>query len=277
MVFSQLAGANTTPELQAIERDMAPVVTRHWNEIFLNAALFGRVDQLYRNRSSLGLDAESLRVLERYHLDFVRAGAQLTDAQRARYAEITERLSVLATEFAQNVLGDEQEAVFAFTEAEMDGLPADAARLGGRARARPQAQRAVCRLDLAFECRADPALRRGSCSAREGLARLRQPRSKRQRPRQPQDHRRDRHARTELTRLLGYATYAALQARRHHGQDAGRRAGLCWSRSGRPAYKRAEPGSRCAAGADCDEAGETYKLKQWDWPFYAEKLRREQL
>ena len=123
MVFSQLAGANTNAELQAVERDMAPVVTRHWNEIFLNAALFARIDQLHRHRNSLGLDAEQLRVLERYHLDFVRAGAQLSDAERARFGEIVERLATLATEYAQNVLGDEQDTVFALTEAETDGLP----------------------------------------------------------------------------------------------------------------------------------------------------------
>ena len=126
MVFSQLAGANTNAELQAVERDMAPVVTRHWNDIFLNAKLFARIDRLHRERDRLGLDAEQRRVLERYHLDFVRAGAQLTNAQRARYAEISERLAVLATGFAQNVLGDENEVVFALTEAEVDGLPSDA-------------------------------------------------------------------------------------------------------------------------------------------------------
>src|SRR3954470_19061224 len=113
MVFSQLAGANTNLTLQAVERDLAPIVARHWNDIYLNANLFARIDQLYRQRDSLGLDAESKRVLERYHLDFVRAGAQLTDTQRARFAEIVERLAVLATDFAQNVLGDEQDVVFA--------------------------------------------------------------------------------------------------------------------------------------------------------------------
>ena len=112
MVFSQLAGAATNDALQAIERDMAPIVARHWNDIFLNAPLFRRIDALYQKRGTLGLDPEAKRVLERYHLDFVRAGANLSDAQRARFAEIVERLAVLGTQFGQNVLGDEQDVVW---------------------------------------------------------------------------------------------------------------------------------------------------------------------
>ena len=52
LVFSQLAGANTNDALQAIERDMAPIVARHWNDIFLNASLFERIDALYRARKN---------------------------------------------------------------------------------------------------------------------------------------------------------------------------------------------------------------------------------
>src|SRR5215212_4503793 len=68
MVFSQLASANTSDELQAVEREISPVLARHWNSIYLNADLFARVDAAYRQRETLGLDPEALRVLERYHL-----------------------------------------------------------------------------------------------------------------------------------------------------------------------------------------------------------------
>src|SRR5215831_1057590 len=76
-VFHNLASSHTNDAIEAIERDMAPVMARHWNEIYMNAALFKRIDALHQNRASLGLDAEQLRVLERYHLDFVRAGAKV--------------------------------------------------------------------------------------------------------------------------------------------------------------------------------------------------------
>jgi peptidyl-dipeptidase Dcp len=101
MVFNQLGSANTNDELQAVELEMAPVVARHWNGIFLNPKLFARIDALYQRRGELGLSGEEARVLERYHLDFVRSGAALTADERQRYAAITERLAVLGTQFGR--------------------------------------------------------------------------------------------------------------------------------------------------------------------------------
>src|SRR3954470_7084321 len=66
-VFYVLAGAHTSEPIQAIERDMAPRLARHWNEIHLNEALFARLDALHRRAGTLGLSPEQARVLERYH------------------------------------------------------------------------------------------------------------------------------------------------------------------------------------------------------------------
>src|SRR5437764_1142646 len=66
-VFYVLAGADTSEPIQAIERDLAPTLSRHWNEIHLNEKLFARLDALYASRDSLDLTAEQARVLERYH------------------------------------------------------------------------------------------------------------------------------------------------------------------------------------------------------------------
>jgi peptidyl-dipeptidase Dcp len=273
MVFSQLAGAATSPELQAIERDMAPVVTRHWNDIFLNAALFARVDQLYRSRSSLGLDAESLRVLERYHLDFVRAGAQLTDAQRARYAAITERLAVLATQFAQNVLGDEQDTVFALTEAEVDGLPDDA-RTSAAELARDR------KLNAPFAA----STSRSSVEPILHYAKDRGVREKIWRAFVSRGRNGNAHdnrkiiaeivaLRTELAGLLGYATYADYKLDDTMAKTPAAAQDLLeqvWA----PGLKRAEH-DRDALQALIAEAGESFALEPWDWRFYAEKLRHE--
>ena len=83
-VFRALAGAHTNPALLEIERDIAPRRARHWDGILHNAPLFGRIDALYRARDRLGLTAEQQRVLERYHLDFKRAGAALAAPAKAR-------------------------------------------------------------------------------------------------------------------------------------------------------------------------------------------------
>ena len=79
-VFFSLAGANTNPTIQKIQGEMAPKLSAHSDAIVLDGKLFARIKALYDQRDSLGLDAEGLRLLERYHTDFVRAGANLSDA-----------------------------------------------------------------------------------------------------------------------------------------------------------------------------------------------------
>ncbi|OWQ93028.1 peptidase M3 [Roseateles aquatilis] len=123
-LFSTLSSSASSPELQAVQRRMAAPLAAHNNAIYLDAALFARVEQLHEQRASLGLAPEQLRLLERVHLDFVRAGARLQGDARARYAAIMERLAELNTRFAQNVLADESGYQLVLRgEAELAGLP----------------------------------------------------------------------------------------------------------------------------------------------------------
>src|SRR4029077_2759725 len=116
--------SETSPALQAVEREMAPILARHDSRVYTHAALFARLDALHGQRASLGLSGEQTRVLERYHLDFVRAGAKLAPPERARYAELMQRLAELATRFGQNVLADESEFQLVLeNEADLAGLP----------------------------------------------------------------------------------------------------------------------------------------------------------
>jgi len=108
-LFHNLCGACTSPALQAVERAMAPQLAAHRQAILLDPRLYARLDALHAQRQALGLDAESLRLLERQHLDMTLAGAALAPPARARLAQIAERLAVLQTRFAQNVLADEDE------------------------------------------------------------------------------------------------------------------------------------------------------------------------
>ncbi|WP_431262833.1 M3 family metallopeptidase [Roseateles chitinivorans] len=123
-LFSTLSASASSPELQAVQRRMAAPLAAHTNAIYLNAALFERVERLHEQRASLGLPPESLRLLERVHLDFVRAGARLQGEARARYAANMERQAELNTRFAQNVLADESSYQLVLRgEAELAGLP----------------------------------------------------------------------------------------------------------------------------------------------------------
>ena len=81
-VFFNLAGTDATDELEAIEREITPILSRHRSEIFSNEALFSRIDALKRDEANRNLDAEQARVLERYHLNFTRNGAGLPAASK---------------------------------------------------------------------------------------------------------------------------------------------------------------------------------------------------
>ncbi|UXH76391.1 M3 family metallopeptidase [Roseateles amylovorans] len=123
-LFSTLSASASSPELQAVQRAMAAPLAAHNNAVYMDAALFARIEVLHEQRQSLGLDPQQLRLLERVHLDFVRAGARLQGQAKARYATMMERLAELHTRFAQNVLADESGYQLLLRgEAELAGLP----------------------------------------------------------------------------------------------------------------------------------------------------------
>src|SRR5215467_8221692 len=133
-VFFVLAGADTSDDIEAIERDVSPMLARHNNALYLNPALYSRIASLHGRRGSLGLSPEQTRVLERYHTRFVRAGAALEQQAQDRLAAINERLASLGTRFAQNVLADEKSFAMVLEEGDLAGLP-DFARAAASAAA----------------------------------------------------------------------------------------------------------------------------------------------
>ena len=189
-VFYVLAGAHTNEAIQAIERDMAPLLARHWNEIHLNDKLFARLDALHRQRGNLGLTAEQARVLERYHALFRRAGAGLDAAAKQRLKEIGERLASLGTTFGQNVLADEQSYVMPLGEDDLAGLP-DFARAAARGAAEERGLKGQHAVTLEpLQRRAVPAVLRPARAAREGVPRLDRARRQWRGDRQQAGHRR---------------------------------------------------------------------------------------
>ncbi|WP_429911804.1 M3 family metallopeptidase [Glycocaulis sp.] len=136
-VFSNLAGSASNDELRAIQREVSPMFARHSASITLNAQLFERIDTLYQTRAELGLTDQQARLLEVTHDNFVRAGAQLSEEQRERYAEIRTELSSLYTQFSQNELGDRELWTLELPQEALDNLPSSmvsAARSAARAR-----------------------------------------------------------------------------------------------------------------------------------------------
>ncbi len=103
-VFGAMGSAHTNDNIEELQTLLAPVFSAHNDSIYLNTDLFARIDSLHQVREELGLDPESLRLLERYHTDFVRSGAELSDDQKSRLRDINSERAELATAFSQNVL-----------------------------------------------------------------------------------------------------------------------------------------------------------------------------
>lgn len=122
-VFYNLAGTNSNETILALRAELAPKMAKHSDDIYLNKSLFERVDSLFQQRESLGLDAESKRLLEIYHRDFVLAGANLTPEQQVEIRKLNAREAELTNTFSQKLLAQkETTAILVDTAAELDGL-----------------------------------------------------------------------------------------------------------------------------------------------------------
>ena len=271
-VFFVLAGADTSDAIEAVEREVSPLLARHGNALYLNRALYARIADLWQRRDGLGLDAEQARVLERYHTRFVRAGGALEQPSQDRLAAINERLASLGTQFGQNVLADEKAYALILEEGDLAGLP-DFARAAARAAAQERGQPGKYALTLArssvetflqFSARRD--LREKALQAWTG--------------RGESGGATDNRAliaemvalRAERAKLLGFATFADYRLDDQMAKTpAAARALLenVWTRA--RAKAQAE---RAALQAMIAQEGGNFALAPHDWRYYAEKRRK---
>ncbi len=133
-VFYNVAGTDSNPKREELQRDFSPRLSAYSSEITMNAPLFQRIESLWQQKDELGLTDEQARVLMLTRRGFVRSGAELEGYARDRLAAVKERLAVLGTQFTQNVLADERAWFMVLDEDELEGLPefvVSAARAAG--------------------------------------------------------------------------------------------------------------------------------------------------
>ena len=271
-VFFNLSGTDTSPEIQEIERKMAPRLAMHSMRIYQDARLFKRVARLMDRRARLDLSEEQLRVLERYHRAFLKSGAQLKVGAKKRLAAIAERLAKLATKFNQNVLADEQTFLLVLDASDLAGLPdalrAAAAQMAS-ARGLPgkyaiSLSRSSIEPFLQFSARRDlrekafhawisRGANGGKTDNRQLVAAILS-------------------LRAERARLLGFASAADATLEFSMAKTPEAVRGLLmevW----RPARARALE-ERDALQTTIAAAGDNFKLAAWDWRYYAEKVRK---
>ena len=272
-VFFNLASAHTNPALQSVERSVAPRLAAHWDEVHLNAALFTRLESLLNQRETLGLDAESGYLLDRYEKDFVRAGARLSDADKARLKAFNAELATLQTTFNQHLLKEKNaDGVVVTDRAQLAGFSdAEIAAAADAARAEGHEGSFVIRL---LNTSGQPAL--ASLQDRA----LRQQLLEKSLARNSHGGEFDTQAiiariarlRAERATLLGYANHAAYQL---EDQTAGSvdavNTLLADLASPGVANARREAADMQAL-IDRENGG--FPLAAWDWDFYAEKVRQ---
>lgn len=124
-VFSNLSSANTNDSIQAIEKDIEPELSAHYDDINLNEGLFKRVKAVYEQRENLELSTEQARLLEKKYKAFVRGGAELPADKKARMREINGEMATLSVKFGEHVLKDNNAFKLVIeNKAELEGLPA---------------------------------------------------------------------------------------------------------------------------------------------------------
>ncbi|WP_324752259.1 M3 family metallopeptidase [Roseovarius sp. Pro17] len=122
-VFFTVAGADSNPERQALQRDFSPKLAAYSSWIYAQKPLFARIEALWEQREGLDLSDEQARVLMLTHRSFRRHGAALSGPDEARMQAIMARLAELGTKFTQNLLADEAGWHMELAESDLDGLP----------------------------------------------------------------------------------------------------------------------------------------------------------
>lgn len=273
-LFWSRAGANTNDVIQALEREIAPKMSRHYSKIGNNAELFARIDALWEQRDALGLSVEQMRVLERHWKGFVKSGAKLEKPKQERLSAINERLAGLGAQFGQNVLADEKDWSLLLSDvADLEGLPdflkdamaAAARERGAEGKYAVTLSRSIIEPFLTFSSRRDlreQAFRAWVARGVNGGA---------------TDNREivceTLALRAEKAGLLGYDNYAALKLDNTMAKTPEAVNDLLtqvWDKAVARAGEEEQELARLVAAE-----GRNHPVLPWDWRYYAEKLRAE--
>mmetsp|Transcript_22989 Transcript_22989/g.38799 ORF Transcript_22989/g.38799 Transcript_22989/m.38799 type:complete len:671 (-) Transcript_22989:1580-3592(-) len=270
--FFSMAGADSNPAREALQRDFSPKLAAHFAEISGNSALYQRVADVWAQRETQGLTDEQARVLMLTHRGFVRSGAALKGADEDRIKVIKGRLAELGTQFTQNLLADERSWFMALAEEDLAGLPPfviDAARAAGvekdaggpvvtlsRSLITPFLQFST-RRDLrekAYKAWAARGANGGETDNRAIAAKILS-------------------LRAERATLLGYNSFADYKLETEMAKTPAAVRDLLmavWE----PAKTRAETDAQ-ALEAMMRADGVNGPLEPWDWRYYSEKRRKE--
>lgn len=272
-VFFNLTSANTSPQLEEITRQIAPVLAKHADDIYLNSELFNRIKALYETQEALDLTGEQRKLLEKVYKDFVRSGANLDAAAQDRLREINKSISLLTVRFGQHLLAETNQYELLITDPkDLTGLPAsliEAAALSAK-----EAGREGWRFTL-HNASVMPFLQYAD------QRHLRKEIYTAYINRCNHDDDRDNKAivaelvalRAEKAALLGYASHAHLILEENMAKTPAKANELLqqlWEAALPVAKQEAKEMQEMM-----DREGKSEQLEAWDWAYYADKIRKE--
>jgi peptidyl-dipeptidase Dcp len=270
-VFFALSQSNTNDTLQRVQKEEAPKLAAHRDAIFLDAKLFARVKALHAQRDSLGLDAESKRLVERYYRNFVRAGAELSATDQATLRELNKELSSLSTTFRSKLLAATKAGALEFDNADaLAGMSdADIAAAAEAAKARKLEGKWLIALQNTTQQPAQETLT--DRATREKLFKASISRA---------EHADDNDTRTTIARiaelraqrakLFGVKTYADYVLEDQMAKTPARAIKLMTDMV--PAAVRKAKGEAASMQKLADK--DHVKLEPWDWQFYSEQVKK---
>lgn len=273
--FYPLNSANTNDKMQELAREVAPLMTRHYDNISLNPLLFERIKSIYERRNELGLDKEQMRATEKYYEDFVRGGANLSKENQEKLRALNEELSKLSLQFGENLLAETNRnfKLVIDDKTGLEGLPEDViARAADDAKAFGEEGKWVF------------TLAKPSMLPFLQYAKNRDLREKLYRGyfmRGDNDNAFDNKEvikkivklRDEKAKLLGFANHAEFIIDINMAKTPDAVYGFLmqlWN----PAMEMAKKDLK-EMQAIADSEGADFKLASWDWWYYSEKLRKQ--
>ena len=271
-VFYALTSANTNDEMEKIRVEIAPKLSAHNDKILLNPKLFKKVEEIYNERGSLNLDDESILLVEKYYRDFVRSGSNLSTEQKERLKTINSEISVLQTNFSQNVLKEVNAlAVIIDNKKDLDGLSDGAIQsAANEAKSRGLEGKYVIALkntsgqpslssltnrsvrEKIHKASLSRGSRGGDFDNREILVKVIK-------------------LRAEKARLMGYENHAAYTLETQTAQNPQNVNDRLNSLSPKAVLNAKKEAADLQKMIDSEGGG--YKLASWDWDFFTEKVR----
>ena len=273
-VFFAMTGANTDETLEGVEKRVAPKLAAHKDAIFLDPKLWARVKAVYDHRDTL--DAESKYLVERYRQDFVRAGAELSDADKAQLRALNEEESSLRTDFTQKLMSATKSgALMTDRVADLQGMSdADVAAAAAAAKARGLDNEWVVPLQNTTQQPAQVNL--ADRAVRERLYKASADRAEHG---DANDTRADvlrlATLRAHKAKILGYPSWAAYVLQTQMAETPDKASALLMQMAPAAVAKSRGEAARMQAFVDKTHKGkDAFKLAPWDWQYYSEEVRK---